>query len=82
MTTKLTLSIEDNVINAAKKYAAANKRSVSDMVENYLKTLTTNLIEEDTIAPEVRKLRGVLKVAKDFDYKKELQNEIIKKHMK
>jgi hypothetical protein len=82
MTTKLTLTIDDSVIHSAKKYAAANKRSVSDMVENYLKTLTTNKIEEDSIAPEVRKLRGILKVSKDFDYKKELQNEIIKKHMK
>lgn len=82
MTTKLTLTIDDSVIHSAKKYALINKRSLSDVVENYLKTLSTNLIEEESIAPEVRKLRGIIKVAKDFDYKKELQNEIIKKHMK
>jgi len=36
MTTKLTLTIEDTVIDSAKKYARQKGKSLSDIVENYL----------------------------------------------
>ena len=40
MTTKLTLTIDDSVISVAKKYAKKSGKSLSVIVENYLKTLT------------------------------------------
>ena len=40
MNTKLTLTIEQTVIEKAKKYAKDNERSLSDLIENYLKALT------------------------------------------
>jgi uncharacterized protein (DUF3820 family) len=40
MNTKLTLTIEKTIIEKAKKYAKVNGRSLSDMVENYLKAIT------------------------------------------
>ncbi len=39
MTTKLTLTIEQDVIKTAKIYAQKKGRSLSDLIENYLKTL-------------------------------------------
>ena len=41
MTTKLTLTMEDKVIDSAKKYAQKNGKSLSHLVENYLKSITT-----------------------------------------
>ena len=40
MNTKLTLTIEQSVIEKAKKYARKKERSLSDLIENYLKALT------------------------------------------
>jgi hypothetical protein len=39
MNTKLTLSIDYEIIEKAKEYAKENGRSVSDIVENYLRTI-------------------------------------------
>ena len=39
MNTKLTLTIEDDVIKKAKSYARSKGRSLSDIIENYLKAV-------------------------------------------
>jgi len=36
MNTKLTLTIEESIIEKAKSYARKNGRSLSDIIENYL----------------------------------------------
>ena len=41
MDTKLTLKLDKNVIEKAKIYAAEHKHSLSFMVENYLKAITS-----------------------------------------
>ena len=40
MNTKLTLTIERDIIERAKNYAKDKNRSLSDIIENYLKILT------------------------------------------
>jgi hypothetical protein len=82
MTTKLTLTIDDKVIHTAKRYANASGKSLSSLVENYLKTLSTKQAHKIEIAPSVQKLMGVIQLADDFDYKKELGNAITKRHAK
>jgi hypothetical protein len=48
MTTKLTLTMEDKVISSAKKYARQKGKSLSDIVENYLKSISgTEITTED-----------------------------------
>lgn len=42
MTSKLTLSIKKEVIDSAKNYAQETSRSLSELVENYLKVLANN----------------------------------------
>ena len=80
MTTKLTLTVEDTVIQQAKIYAKLKGRSLSDVVETYLKTLSTTLEEEKDISPRVKKLMGVISLPEDFNYKKELSRSISKKY--
>ena len=81
MNTKLTLTIEKDIIERAKSYAREKNRSLSDLIENYLKSLTAN-IEQDNVQdlnPLVASLKGSFKMPKDMDYKKELRNRIEKK---
>lgn len=84
MTTKLTLTIEDKVIESAKKYAQKKGKSLSHLVENYLKSISSNPKEnnEEIISPKVLKLMGVIKLPGDFDYKSELSNALTKKYAK
>ena len=80
MTTKLTLTIDDAVISVAKKYAKSKGKSLSDIVENYLMTLTAKEDKEETISPKILKLMGVIELPQDFDYKKSLTNGLAKKY--
>ncbi len=82
MNTKLTLSIEKDTIKIAKKYAKEKGQSLSEMVENYFKFVTLQRVntKEIKLSPRVKKLRGILKVDKDFDYKQTLTEELSKKY--
>jgi len=81
MNTKLTLTIEQSIIERAKAYAKEKGRSLSDIIENYLKAITTEKRDSETrITPLVKSLQGSFKAPADFDYKKELAKELIKKY--
>jgi hypothetical protein len=82
MTTKLTLSIDDQVIDAAKKYAKVKGKSLSGLVENYLKSITSTHYAASGISPRVQKLMGSIQLPKHFDYKSEIKIAIGKKYSK
>ena len=79
MTTKLTLTIEEQVIDSAKKYAQKKGKSLSHIVENYLKSIAAKDITEPALSPKVLKLMGVINLSNDFDYKSELGKALSKK---
>ena len=83
MNTKLTLTIEREIIERAKNYAKEKNRSLSDIIENYLKILTKEERKNKSIKlnPAVESLRGSFKMPKDMDYKKELKNRLEKKYI-
>ncbi|MBD1420683.1 DUF6364 family protein [Sphingobacterium chuzhouense] len=82
MNTKLTLTIEQSTIEKAKKYAQKKERSLSDLIENYLKALVNEEInDEDELTPLVKSLRGSFKLPEDFDYKKELTDRLSEKYL-
>lgn len=83
MNTKLTLVLEQEIIQKAKDYAKEKNRSLSSIIENYLKSLIKEDVKKDTsqVSPIVKSLRGSFKLPKDFDYKEELIKEIEKKHL-
>jgi len=82
MNTKLTLTMEQTIIERAKKYAKGKGRSLSDIIENYLKVITTGESETDIeITPLVKSLRGSFKAPKDFDYKKALSKGLSQKYL-
>ena len=83
MNTKLTLTIEQDIIKKAKKYAKAKNRSLSDIIENYLKSLTKEekVSNKTKLNPVVQSLKGSFKMPKDFDYKKELSKRLEDKYL-
>ena len=67
MNTKLTLSIDENVIASAKKYSQKKGVSLSSLVEEYLMAISRP--SKRTKKHSILELRGSLgKVPKDFDY--------------
>jgi hypothetical protein len=61
METKLTLKLDDVIINQAKKYALKRKKSISRLVEDYFRGLGNDEIsDETTINPIVRELSGII----------------------
>ena len=60
MNTKLTLSLDKNIINKAKKYAKNRNKSISKIVENYLKNIVVNN-EDEELTPIVSELIGSVK---------------------
>jgi hypothetical protein len=81
MNTKLTLSIDENVIQAAKEFAKNNNRSVSKLVEDYLYTISKDSINNTKKNPRItNKLAGILKGYEYTDLKKDLTNHIENKY--
>ena len=80
MRTKLTLTMEDQVVDSAKEYARKKGESLSGIVENYLKSITTREEPNVIISAKVSKMMGVITLPEDFDYKKELGNAITQKY--
>lgn len=85
MDAKLTLKLDKNVIEKAKIYAAEHKHSLSFMVENYLKAVTSmekkEPNEEIKISEFVKSI-GIdgVNLPEDFNYKKELTEILSKKY--
>ena len=83
MSTKLTLTLDKRVIEQAKKYAKDQGRSLSNLIEEYLRKIITEdpLAKEEALPPIVKSLKGAVKITdQDFDYKKILEEELIKKY--
>lgn len=82
MNTKLTLTIEQELIKKAKDYAKQKNRSLSDIIENYLKILTKEEKKESSkLSPIVKSLKGSFKMPADFDYKEELKSRLEQKYL-
>ena len=82
MSTKLTLTVEKTVIEKAKIYAKSKGRSLSDIIENYLKTLTSEgSIDNSDLSPLVKSMKGAFKMPEDFDYKKDLTDALSDKYL-
>ncbi|MCB0537857.1 MAG: hypothetical protein KDE33_10070 [Bacteroidetes bacterium] len=83
MNTKLTLTIERDIIERAKSYAKDKNRSLSDIIENYLKILTEKeqKNKDKKLNPIVESLKGSFKMPKNMDYKKELRNRLEEKYL-
>ena len=71
MDTKLTLKLNNTVIERAKKYASNKKLSLSRLIENYLDSLTNEQSDDLEISPFVRSISNGKNIPADYDHKKD-----------
>ena len=80
MITKLTLRMDDNLIESAKEYAAQSGKSVSRIVADLFEIIRNEKsLKEEALTPTVRSLKGILK-GKQLDenvYKKYLEEKYL-----
>jgi len=80
MQTKLTLRLDDELINRAKSYAKKSGKSVSQIVAGYFSLLETEpQMASSEPTPLVQSLKGSLKDAKvcKKDYQKYLEEKYL-----
>ena len=80
MDTKLTLKLNEDIIEKAKEYAKSKKTSLSDLVENYLQKLTNEKKSKNTITPLVKSLSGIINLPKDYNHKKDYADYLTNKY--
>jgi len=83
MDVKLTLKLNEKVIERAKKYAVSRKLSLSRLVESYLDSLTQKEKEEFEISPFVKSIstgNSIPDNVDDKDLRKEYTDYQDKKH--
>ncbi len=81
MNTKLTLKLDQEIIEKAKQYASERKLSLSRIIENYLNSLTSDQTNNDIeISPFVKSLSSGINIPADYDYKKERADYLDQKY--
>lgn len=82
MDVKLTLKLDEAVIEKAKRYAGSKKTSLSHLIENYLEMLTKGPDKKGKckITPLVKSLSGVITLPKDYDHKKDYADYLSRKY--
>lgn len=78
MITKLTLRMDEHLIQSAKEYSLQTGKSVSRIVADLFEIIKNEKIKrEDSLTPTVRSLKGVLKGKNldEKDYRKYLEEK-------
>lgn len=81
MDTKLTLKLDESIIEQAKSYAKKKNTSLSKLIESYLGLLIEPK-EHQAITPLVKSLSGSIKLPKSYDYKKDYKKHLLNKYSK
>lgn len=81
MDTKLTLKLDNTIIEQAKTYAKNKNTSLSKLIESYLGLLVNPEVNQE-VTPLVKSLSGVLDLPKNVDYKKDYKQHILNKYKK
>jgi len=81
MDTKLTLKLNQQIIENAKKYASDKKMSLSRIIEAYLQSLTSEKNETDfEISPFVKSMATGVNIPADLDYKQGYSDSLMEKY--
>lgn len=82
MDAKLTLRLDNKVIERAKAYAKIYNTSLSKIIEAYLDSLTQreNREAQTPLTPLVESLHGIGQLPPGFDEKNEYFNFLLEKH--
>lgn len=79
MNTKLTLKLDRTVIENAKRYSLQRKVSLSELVENYFRSLT-EYSGEKNYSSVVRELSGIISIDNEDEFRKEYTDYLVDKY--
>ena len=80
MNTKLTLSLDKDIIEQAKEFAQSQHQSLSKLIEGYLRQVTKAKEMTAPLTPLVTKLSGVLDARTIGDHKHEYADYLADKY--
>lgn len=80
MDTKLTLKLDEAVIEKAKDYAKVKKTSLSALIENYLQKITNDKKDKKKITPLVKSLSGIIDLPASYNHKKDYTDYLMRKY--
>ena len=80
MDTKLTLKLNEDIIEKAKSFAKSKKISLSGLIENYLQKLVADENKEEKITPLVKSLSGIIDFPKDYNHKDSYTDFLMNKY--
>lgn len=79
MTTKLTVSLDDETIRNAKAFAKETDKSLSSIVENYLKDLTSEQESRRELTDDLKEIFGMISLPEGYNEKIEIRKILYKK---
>ncbi len=80
MNTKLTLRLDDHLIESAKEYSAQTGKSVSKIVSDFFVIIKNEKLKKSSsVTPTVQSLKGIMKDSKfsENDYKSYLEDKYL-----
>lgn len=83
METRLTLKLNESVLEKAKEYARTHNISLSKMVEQYLNSVISKTEispKEIELTPLVKELSGVISIPSDYNYKNDYLDHLEQKY--
>lgn len=80
MQSKLTLTVEKDIVMLAKAYAKEKGQSLSDIIQNYLKALTAPIGDPIPVSLQVKKLQGAIRLPEKLDPKQAYTDYLSRKH--
>ncbi|PIR43338.1 hypothetical protein COV24_03155 [candidate division WWE3 bacterium CG10_big_fil_rev_8_21_14_0_10_32_10] len=80
MNTKLTLSMDPNIINKAKKNLQTKEKSLSSIIEDYFKILIATKTKKTSDTPIVGELTGIASTSKKTNKTEIISNYLLEKY--
>ena len=80
MTTKLTLSINEETVERAKRISRKKGKSISKIFEEYLNSLPEKDVAEETAVDKIKKIIEGKIINADADWKKVKEERLINKY--
>jgi leucyl-tRNA synthetase len=80
MDTKLTIKLNEQVIEKAKHYAKQRGTSLSKLVEQYFNSISGESMVEEEVTPLVKSLTGIVPHISEKDEKEAYTDYLIEKY--
>ena len=82
METVLKLNIDQNVVENAEIYAKYTKKTVSQLVEEYLLSIpSNNTVDNKKLGPITSQLAGIIRLDKNINHKELLTDALMEKYL-